>query len=734
VSFLDIARPLAERNVPVVRLRPRTKIAADSDWPALATTDLTKLTEWDAETPDANCGVVAIAKIGGIWLFEIDSPDVLARIEAETGQKIPMTYRVRSRPGRGHFYWKQTPESIAMGNISQSYVKHGDFSVRVNNEYVVAAGSTHPISGLPYEMVCNQPIIEAPVWLIDWIKAQRTTNKKLDAALEGEKIPHGSHDSTLFRIACKLRNIGLEEEGIYNHIVEVCENRCEGYGTDYLDMCRAKAIQACKYPVGKADPTVFMGTKPLDGATTGCSPVVARANPTEKTSYEETEMYSLDQYKNVMASENLNELLEDEDQVETTVPPFDPSVMTGFYKDCTHLVIRGTTLAPQFVFGVIKTFVGIRMAGNVTFDDVDDEPRRIFAAIGETGSGKGVAFKRVEAIMLAKGSLDKCHIKITDSADSGAGLKDFFFQQPENDPVLCYIDEIESLGDKASEGRNPDILNVIIELADRTKISRILADRNGKPRSKHKDNARLAAVICGQNGLIYGKAFGKRAPLGIFDRMTPEYGEPVIAADLPPIPTLEAIEMLNRFVSLPYGSSAVENDGGKKKSHMTMARDAKQRLVDFWNAQSPFVKSKARFRRNLLLDAYLTAFGRSTPEKPVLCVEMEDAEIAIKNHLREMIIRRVNFNSPASDRVSYYIAKCKEATNGMVKGLINGKDPQFLAMSERDYAKTTHAYKLNEGHVFKQAWRNHSDMYLVKVAVPKANGQLCAKYLPAPRG
>lgn len=38
MSFLKLATPLVDQNVPVIRLRPRTKIAFDPDWPALATT------------------------------------------------------------------------------------------------------------------------------------------------------------------------------------------------------------------------------------------------------------------------------------------------------------------------------------------------------------------------------------------------------------------------------------------------------------------------------------------------------------------------------------------------------------------------------------------------------------------------------------------------------------------------------------------------------------------------
>jgi hypothetical protein len=66
-------------------------------------------------------------------------------------------------------------------------------------------------------------------------------------------------------------------------------------------------------------------------------------------------------------------------------------------------------------------------------------------------------------------------VKIIYSADSGAGLKDTFFEPPENQPVICYIDEVTSLGHKAGEKKNPEIVDCIIELADSHRISRVLA-------------------------------------------------------------------------------------------------------------------------------------------------------------------------------------------------------------------------------------------------------------------
>jgi putative DNA primase/helicase len=132
------------------------------------------------------------------------------------------------------------------------------------------------------------------------------------------------------------------------------------------------------------------------------------------------------------------------------IPPFDPTVINGIYAKFVDLITRGTTLAPQFAYVIAKTVVGARMAGKVKFKNLDAEPRYYAALIGETGSGKGEAWRRMLKILQVPGLIDGCGIKIINSADSGAGIKDLFFDPPQGQPVLCYVDEIEGLGNKAA--------------------------------------------------------------------------------------------------------------------------------------------------------------------------------------------------------------------------------------------------------------------------------------------
>src|SRR6266571_1398051 len=66
------------------------------------------------------------------------------------------------------------------------------------------------------------------------------------------KIPRGSHDAELTRIAGKLRHDGMEENAIAAALVEICEKRCEDYGPDYKAMCAKIAHSVCRYPVPEA--------------------------------------------------------------------------------------------------------------------------------------------------------------------------------------------------------------------------------------------------------------------------------------------------------------------------------------------------------------------------------------------------------------------------------------------------------------------------------------------------
>jgi hypothetical protein len=125
--------------------------------------------------------------------------------------------------------------------------------------------------------------------------------------------------------------------------------------------------------------------------------------------------------------------------------------------------------------------------------------------------------------------------------------------------------------------------------------------------------------------------------------------------------------------------------------------------------------------------AYVTAFGEGLLE-----VGLAHAEIAIKNHTREMIIRRVCFKTEAKDRIGFYIGRLKELTNEMRLQLLAGKEAAYVALSKRDFQSRSEAFQTNELQPFITAWTLFSKEYLVKVRIEKTNGQTYLKWLPAP--
>lgn len=277
MSFLEIAKPMIERGVPVIPLRPRTKIALLADWPNKATTDLSTVQQWALEYPDANGACVAQGNLGGFWMLEVDDPSLPSKIETEIGQTIK-TFRVRSSPGKGHYYFRHNSSSLAVGNITQPYVKDRNFSVRMDREYVVAANSWHPTSGLQYEVVSEHEITEAPESLIEWIIRQRTDSgtqsKKVDCNLQStDRIPRGSHDVTLTSIAGKFRSLGMEEDMMEPVLIEICEKRCDGLGSDWKQMVKKIVKSICRYPV--ADTNVPMiGNRNIPPIPIATAPVV----------------------------------------------------------------------------------------------------------------------------------------------------------------------------------------------------------------------------------------------------------------------------------------------------------------------------------------------------------------------------------------------------------------------------------------------------------------------------
>jgi Bifunctional DNA primase/polymerase, N-terminal/Protein of unknown function (DUF3987) len=199
-----------------------------------ASKDAEQIKKWWTASPDANIGI----DLGRSNLTVLDFDNGLPPAEVGLQDK----FQVSTSRGT-HVYF------VGISKQGDMYL-NGQHIGEIKSEggYVLSPFSVHP-EGPVYTMMVKADITPLPDGLIDRLRPER----KSSPTLEGEKIPRGQHDNELTRIAGKLRNDGMEEDSIYGAIVEVCEKRCEGYGSDYKEMCRKIAHSVCRYPVVNTD-------------------------------------------------------------------------------------------------------------------------------------------------------------------------------------------------------------------------------------------------------------------------------------------------------------------------------------------------------------------------------------------------------------------------------------------------------------------------------------------------
>jgi len=296
-NFVKIAEPLAKMGIPLTPVRPGTKRAFLENFPALATCDLDQIYTWDAQFPDHNVACVARPEDGGVWFWEVDSPDVLARILTETGHdaaKEIITFKVRSRPGRGHFYFRHNAASKELGNISQSYVVGQDWSARTDGQYVVGPGSIHPDTGAPYEALnWGTSIAEAPQWLLDWLRSQKISKHSAPTGAgvtsPGDNVPrdvnglvpHGAIHGWMLTQAGRLRSNGMTQEEIEPVLLRLVHENCAPPIDDSKVVQMAKSI--CNFPPTPPSTSLVLN----QGAGTGTPP--PPPEPEEEIDYSDSE-------------------------------------------------------------------------------------------------------------------------------------------------------------------------------------------------------------------------------------------------------------------------------------------------------------------------------------------------------------------------------------------------------------------------------------------------------------
>lgn len=414
MTFQDIALPLAARfnfrMIPIPRGGEKRPVWLD--WPkkasntpeGIAALQLeadrdTRFSAWDA-------GCVADPSIHCV--LDADKLDLLETIERETGQKIPVTFKVLSG-GRGcpHLYFLPTERSTKIGNKST-----GDFDFWVWGHHSVAPGSIHS-SGRPYVIGADVPLVPIPDWLCDWIEKQervfsRATTGSADASglsrlkaaylrnldvedmfapeLADLTVETGQHP-TMLSLAGLLHDGERDADEIADILKRVWDTYFTGRGwaenpsgRDELERLADHAMKGTPCELTLPD-----GHPSIEAFSHGLHIFGTRA---ELDSFMKDKLYQEYQERSEV------KVLEDVDDFEVPAIPYPLSVWDGTeYGEYGRLCTAENFTPKEFHIEALKTFVGA-IAGNqmrISNEGAGRSPRFYTVLMADPGIGKNTA-------------------------------------------------------------------------------------------------------------------------------------------------------------------------------------------------------------------------------------------------------------------------------------------------------------------------------------------------------
>jgi hypothetical protein len=295
-DFKTIATPLIDRGFRITPVNPETKrvsVKNFQNWQITTHEDVDRIAK--SKYAHHIAGVVGKAGVGRDCFLDIDANGVLERIEQETGEKMPRTYTVCSRPTsapyKRHFYFTQTEYSFKkFGGVNAKNINRRDTSQLVpspsgglmyptqydvkgigGGAIVVAAGSPRQpdADGNVEYYTCIEDCERVPIpdWLVDWLIADKGVYKRELRRIQQKKFrektragelsgdaramlrAQGHSDgfdvfpedryAFLFRYAHKFAKFGVTGESLERLLREMAERYVEG-GKAYVESVRGQ--------------------------------------------------------------------------------------------------------------------------------------------------------------------------------------------------------------------------------------------------------------------------------------------------------------------------------------------------------------------------------------------------------------------------------------------------------------------------------------------------------------
>ena len=200
----------------------------------------TELMLMAAEFPHCDVGIVLKGHAGTIFVWDIDKEGVTERMERETGQTLPETYIVQSRPDtaphKRHVYFRQTEYFASQ---FQKQVNAGDYDLKgFGGGQVVAEGCVRKDTS-EIRKGNGLPVCDIPNWLTDWLKKdssvlvaainakKREDGRTLARLRAGDLVPTGQRTLFLKNLASRLFENRLSRKLILEAVTEQCRQYCE---------------------------------------------------------------------------------------------------------------------------------------------------------------------------------------------------------------------------------------------------------------------------------------------------------------------------------------------------------------------------------------------------------------------------------------------------------------------------------------------------------------------------
>ena len=215
-----------------------------------ATDDLAAIEGWIDDDPTINLGI-ATGAVSGVVVLDID-PDHGGE-ESIKEYEIPTTLTAKSGGNGRHCYFKHPGQDV----VTKTKVFGDGVDVRGDGGYIIAAPSSHKSGGV-YQWddhdgsdLEQAEIAECPQWFLD--KALKSNSKKKNKrskaqvdSKQGDFIPDGCTNDTLFTIAEKLHWYGMSYENLLFMLELVNESQCQKPLDD--DELQTIAGSAVQYP------------------------------------------------------------------------------------------------------------------------------------------------------------------------------------------------------------------------------------------------------------------------------------------------------------------------------------------------------------------------------------------------------------------------------------------------------------------------------------------------------